>query len=119
MKFKLWLWLSGLCVFTTFVFCVSIYAYNAYCVDPPKVSNGVVTISAAMNNSDLKDGYYAVHARVGNPPGTTQKNTYKSQQLSLSLSASGSSSQSGYGSAYVDGTNMVNTFCSKFDSVTY
>ncbi len=117
MKSKRLVMLSSLLVLTTFIICVSVYAYNAYC--SKSVSNNKLEIKSSMNNTGLDNGYYSVHARVGPPPGTTLKNPYGNQDISLSLKASGSISQYGYGSAYVDGINVVNTFCSKFDSVTH
>ena len=70
-------------------------------------------------NSHLDDGYYSVHARVGNPPGTTLKNPYTAQRVVLLISAYGSISQGGFESAYVDGRDSKGRFHSKYDSVSH
>ena len=103
MKLKRLVTLSSFLLLASLIVCVTVYAINAHC-PKGKVKKNALTMKATMNNYNVDDGQYVLHARV-NPPGITDRESYKKQNLSLAVHAVGSKSIGGYASAYVDGTD--------------
>ena len=117
MRLKRLVTLSSFLLLTTFIVCVSVYAYNAYCT-PPVVTNGHLIMTSSMSNQNLNNGAYLLHARITGS-GVTVAKAYTTQQYSLALTTGGSASNGGYAHAYVEGLDSSGTFHSRFDSETY
>lgn len=118
MKLKTLVTLSSFLLLASLIVCVSVYAINAHC-PKGKVKNDTLTMEATMNNKNVDDGQYVLHASV-NPPGATLRRSYTTQDLSLGVTASGSKSIKGNASAYVDGTDpSTEKFYSRYHSQTH